>query len=180
MSAQDKILKLIVLERNKQDQKWGANRTLPSDTWFRVLGEEVGEVARAINEHDADQLAFELIQSAAVIVAWLEDGQIAKITTSQGGPCEEGMIMTFEYPSEVVEARVSAREAMEKELVALRAEVERLRTALDEYDHFVKSISWREVYMGYRCMQGTITYDAKTFEGVMGDLAKAREALGGE
>jgi NTP pyrophosphatase (non-canonical NTP hydrolase) len=67
------VLDLIDAEREKQDQKWGADRHLPPDTWFCVLGEEVGEVARGINEHDSDQLVAELIQVGAVVVAWLED-----------------------------------------------------------------------------------------------------------
>jgi NTP pyrophosphatase (non-canonical NTP hydrolase) len=70
-------------ERDRQDTKWGENRDLPNDTWLRVLVEEVGEVARAIHdcpkigsaeviEKHKIHLAEELIQSAAVIVAWLE------------------------------------------------------------------------------------------------------------
>ncbi len=37
-----------------------------------VLMEEVGEVAKAINERDKAELKKELIQTAAVCVAWLE------------------------------------------------------------------------------------------------------------
>lgn len=37
-----------------------------------VLGEEFGEVAKAMNEGDADALREELIQVAAVAVAWIE------------------------------------------------------------------------------------------------------------
>jgi NTP pyrophosphatase (non-canonical NTP hydrolase) len=37
-----------------------------------ILLEEVGEVAHAINEKDNDSLVEELIQVAAVTVAWLE------------------------------------------------------------------------------------------------------------
>jgi NTP pyrophosphatase (non-canonical NTP hydrolase) len=73
LETRSKILDLIDLERERQDKKWGYNRKLDPDTWFRVLGEEIGEVARAINEHQPDELITELVQSAAVIVAWLED-----------------------------------------------------------------------------------------------------------
>lgn len=37
-----------------------------------VLSEECGEVARAVLDTDIDQLRTELIQIAAVAVAWLE------------------------------------------------------------------------------------------------------------
>ena len=37
-----------------------------------VLTEETGEVARALLEQDPDQLRTELVQVAAVAVAWLE------------------------------------------------------------------------------------------------------------
>ena len=37
-----------------------------------VLSEECGEVARAVLDTDIDQLRTELIQVAAVAVAWLE------------------------------------------------------------------------------------------------------------
>jgi NTP pyrophosphatase (non-canonical NTP hydrolase) len=37
-----------------------------------VLMEEVGEVARALLDGNADQLETELVQVAAVAVAWLE------------------------------------------------------------------------------------------------------------
>jgi len=37
-----------------------------------VLAEECGEVSRAVLEKDADGLRSELVQVAAVAVAWLE------------------------------------------------------------------------------------------------------------
>ena len=49
-----------------------------------ILGEEYGEVCRAVCEEDNDQLREELIQVAAVAVAWvqsLDDGRrITEIT----------------------------------------------------------------------------------------------------
>ena len=41
-------------------------------TNMAILTEEVGEVARAALEHDTDGLRLELVQVAAVAVAWLE------------------------------------------------------------------------------------------------------------
>jgi NTP pyrophosphatase (non-canonical NTP hydrolase) len=37
-----------------------------------VLAEECGEVSRAVLDRDADALRLELVQVAAVAVAWLE------------------------------------------------------------------------------------------------------------
>ena len=44
-----------------------------NDACFRVLGEEVGEVARALNEGSSvEHLREELVQVAAVCAAWIE------------------------------------------------------------------------------------------------------------
>ena len=64
----------VQLERAQQDQKWGEQNH--SDTlWLAILGEEFGEVARAILQQDGDasgNVRDELIQVAAVAVAWVE------------------------------------------------------------------------------------------------------------
>jgi NTP pyrophosphatase (non-canonical NTP hydrolase) len=63
----------ITDERQRQDAKWGAGRTLPNDVWYRILGEEVGEVAMALNDKEpVENLRAELVQVAATAVAWLE------------------------------------------------------------------------------------------------------------
>jgi len=61
-------------ERQKQNVKWGTDSILnsTSEAGFRVLGEEVGEVARAINERKRDETRKELVQVAAVAVAMIE------------------------------------------------------------------------------------------------------------
>lgn len=85
----------IDIERGRQDKKFpgqwdafastgsmiepGHPKSDPSN-WERgnafemlgILGEEFGEVARAIIERDDANLTVELVQCAAVIVAWLE------------------------------------------------------------------------------------------------------------
>ncbi len=69
------ILRMIANERFKQDAKWGEpkSRHYLDLTWLAVLTEEVGEVARAcLKNDDAGNLGMELIQVAAVAVAWLE------------------------------------------------------------------------------------------------------------
>ena len=62
----------ILKERVRQDKKWGANRVLPDFTWNAILTEEVGEAAKEVLEVDVKKLRVELIQVAAVAVAWIE------------------------------------------------------------------------------------------------------------
>lgn len=67
------VLTDIRIERLRQDAKWGSQRKLPHDTWYRILGEEFGEVAKALNEGDPDEHIYEeLIQVAAVATNWSE------------------------------------------------------------------------------------------------------------
>lgn len=62
------------------DQKWiGAEEPLPMSTLrlqhihkYPILAEEVGEVARAMNDGDDANLKEELVQVAALCCAWLE------------------------------------------------------------------------------------------------------------
>jgi NTP pyrophosphatase (non-canonical NTP hydrolase) len=64
---------VIHLERVRQDAKWGKHRNLTSFEWLTVLIEEAGECAKAILQRKPEELQFEIIQVAAVAVAWLED-----------------------------------------------------------------------------------------------------------
>jgi NTP pyrophosphatase (non-canonical NTP hydrolase) len=65
-------------ERKRQDEKWGEqnhNKT----TWLSILGEEFGEVCRAVNESDnsalsAERITKELIHTAAVCQVMWESG----------------------------------------------------------------------------------------------------------
>lgn len=72
MPNQNSIYKLIQIERDRQDEKWGANRQQHPMTWLTILLEEIGEVAKAILNRDWNNVKEELIQCAAVIFAWLE------------------------------------------------------------------------------------------------------------
>lgn len=61
-------------ERNRQLDKWGDQRHT-HEHWLSILTEEVGELAKALNEDGSkEEILGELIQVAAVAVAWLEDG----------------------------------------------------------------------------------------------------------
>lgn len=66
------ILRAIGDERVNQISKFGDQKNHSLDRWNTILTEELGEVARSINEQDDENLKLELIQVAAVCVAWLE------------------------------------------------------------------------------------------------------------
>lgn len=61
----------VLIEMRRQDEKWGANRILPALLWNAILGEEVGEVSKAILEEEG--LREELVQVAAVALQWIEN-----------------------------------------------------------------------------------------------------------
>ena len=76
----------ILSERTRQDSKWG-QQNHDDLYWLSILTEEVGEAAKAINDHTHDNLDTfhgishigfndvhaEVVQCAAVCVAWLEE-----------------------------------------------------------------------------------------------------------
>ena len=65
------IFKEIREERKRQDKKFGEqHHSLP--VWNLILGEERGEVERAILDHDVEQARTELIEVAAVAVAMIQ------------------------------------------------------------------------------------------------------------
>lgn len=74
-------LQCVARERIKQDAKWG-EQNHNDLTWLAILAEEFGEVANMLVEdivkeehkHEAiqDNLEYELVQVAAVCVAWVE------------------------------------------------------------------------------------------------------------
>ena len=68
------LLRQIEVERHIQDKKWGNPRNLSDGKWMLILAEEVGEVANAILEDQHwIEIRDELIQVAAVAVAWMDD-----------------------------------------------------------------------------------------------------------
>ena len=76
------IYAAIDAERDRQIRKWGGKHDwgtgdcssldVHNIVKVSVLSEECGEVARAVLDLDNTQLRTELIQVAAVAVAWLE------------------------------------------------------------------------------------------------------------
>jgi len=71
-----RVLLDVALERERQNAKWGrvaGEWFVPNSDKLVVLVEEVGEVARAIHDGEPDEhLIEELVQCAAVCVAWVE------------------------------------------------------------------------------------------------------------
>lgn len=79
VSALDCALVCVRVERARQEQlkaegKFAATCAddIPAGAKLAVLVEEVGEVARAICERDPEAMREELVQVAAVAVAWVE------------------------------------------------------------------------------------------------------------
>lgn len=73
----------VVGERERQETKWG-EQSHPDVAWATILGEEFGEVCKealaihyenclTIQEGASERLRAELVQVAAVAVAWIED-----------------------------------------------------------------------------------------------------------
>lgn len=68
----------VLEEMHKQDEQWGDQRSHMALEWLPILGEEIGEVNRAVLENHfdydgakTDDIECELIQSIAVSVQWL-------------------------------------------------------------------------------------------------------------
>ncbi len=66
------ILSEIIVERARQDAKFGADRNHRNGKWFEILAEEVGEAAKESLERRPPKLRKELIEVAAVAVAFVE------------------------------------------------------------------------------------------------------------
>lgn len=71
----------VMLERERQNEKWGVQRHENPGKWLAILGEEFGEACQAamgplelgtVKDTDAQDLYTELIQVAAVACAWAE------------------------------------------------------------------------------------------------------------
>lgn len=96
----DRVLDQVYTERRNQDAKWGSDRPLADTPWLAILMEEVGEVAtETFSSGSLQHLREELIQVAAVAVAWIESIDLQQQTTktlccgrkSVFDPCENIM-----------------------------------------------------------------------------------------
>lgn len=75
--SQGRIFMDVLLERGRQRTLWGDQHHTAS-RWGLILGEEFGEAIAEANEvefrgADLARLRTELVEVAAVAVAWIED-----------------------------------------------------------------------------------------------------------
>ena len=71
-----RVYEQIMEERARQDYKWGGEPGVDrfdQSTYAAVLGEEFGEACKEWLERDIRRLREELVQVAAVAVAWIEE-----------------------------------------------------------------------------------------------------------
>ena len=75
----------IVAERARQEQKYGKSNIMNGyPQWATILGEEFGEVCRAIYEEDPTNLEEELIHVAAVAFSMYQRLQVNKAIMEDG------------------------------------------------------------------------------------------------
>ena len=72
LSARNNAKTRISMERDRQIKLWG-DGPLPKDIRLAVLTEELGEVAKAMQDETDVELLSELSQVAAVALRWMED-----------------------------------------------------------------------------------------------------------
>ena len=76
--SKTRIIDKVIAERNRQDEKWGEQNHFP-ERWATIIGEEYGEMCKAINEFGFDhtpeteqEIFNEAIQTIASCMAMLE------------------------------------------------------------------------------------------------------------
>lgn len=74
----EKIIKMVIAERERQDAKWGEQNHI-APVWGMIIGEEYGEMCQAINEFGfnpipevEEQIYTEAIHVMASCMAMLE------------------------------------------------------------------------------------------------------------
>jgi len=70
--ARATVLEHVLAERERQDAIWGDQRDNTDERWAVIALEELGEVAKDIYETKLGSAYTEIIQVAAVMVAWAE------------------------------------------------------------------------------------------------------------
>lgn len=68
----ESVFKLVLIERARQNEKWGWPRTHFDSKWFTIFIEEVGEIAKALLEGSEEDVKTESIHAIAVLFAWME------------------------------------------------------------------------------------------------------------
>ena len=77
------VMEDILAEREFQDNKWGDQVKNTNALWNVIATEEIGEVAREIYE-DGANLYHEVIQCAAVYMAWAEALRRSEVQPDEG------------------------------------------------------------------------------------------------
>jgi len=77
----DEIIEKIHTELEYQNRKWGSNRVLNKLLWGAILGEELGEVYRAVLERKEDEYIDELVDLAASCISAINSVLIRKNRT---------------------------------------------------------------------------------------------------
>lgn len=72
LAARNNAKTRIVMERERQIELWG-DGPQPMDIRLAVLTEELGEVARAMQDEGDARLIEELVQVSAAALRWVED-----------------------------------------------------------------------------------------------------------
>lgn len=75
-------IRAILAERDRQDKKWGSPQENTYCEWSSILAEEVGELAKELNElnfgrGDVNRMEVEAVQVAAVALSLLEQSVTA-------------------------------------------------------------------------------------------------------
>ena len=70
--ARAQVIEHVLGERERQELKWGDQVKNSDELWTVIALEEFGEVGREVYDHDLPKAYMELIQLAAVCVAWAE------------------------------------------------------------------------------------------------------------
>lgn len=152
----NRIFNDIIKEVQRQDNKWGQDRNQTPSTWLSILVEEVGEVAKELNDTNPTEIIApnyrkELIEVATVAVQAIlnydkatQKGEIPhfdlqrlvgnmppktmnQIRVEMGFPAIEG-IESFDRPEEFNKLN----EEMKMKIVAFSQQYSHLNLTLDE------------------------------------------------
>lgn len=125
LDRQKSILDAIIAERERQDAKWGQQDHIAS-VWGCIIGEEAGEVCKAINEYgfaptseNIDAVFIESVQTAACCVALCE--HILRVRRDSVEDYLEKLgfdpAKRYEIPQDVGEAALMSVKAFERKAV---------------------------------------------------------------
>lgn len=93
-SIQNDVIKAVLAERQRQDEKWG-EQNHPPQFWTGILGEEFGELCQAINEtvfnngeEERKKGGYENMRKEAIHVAAVAVGFLECLERNRGCYCD--------------------------------------------------------------------------------------------